>query len=127
MRRVVVTGMGAVTPIGNDKDTFWKSLCEGKCGISRLTYFDPTDFDCKIASEVKDFDPSAFLTKKDVSKLKTAKFIQYAISSAIMAKEDASLDLSKYDPYRVGAIIGSGIGGIAVIEEQHKVLLEKGP
>ncbi|HGE72343.1 TPA: beta-ketoacyl-[acyl-carrier-protein] synthase II [Candidatus Poribacteria bacterium] len=127
MRRVVVTGMGAVTPIGNDKDTFWKSLCEGKCGVSRLTYFDPTDFDCKISSEIKGFDPSPFLTKKDVSKLKTAKFIQYAISSAIMAKEDANLDISKYDPYRIGAIIGSGIGGIAVIEEQHKILLEKGP
>jgi 3-oxoacyl-[acyl-carrier-protein] synthase II len=127
MRRVVVTGMGAITPIGNDKNTFWQSLCEGKCGISRLTYFDPTDFDCKISSEIKNFDPSLFLTKKDISKLKTARFIQFAIASAIMAKDDANLDISKYDPYRIGTIVGSGIGGIAVIEEQHRVLLEKGP
>jgi len=127
MRRVVVTGMGAITPIGNDKDKFWQSLCMGKCGVSRLTYFDTTDFDCKIASEVKDFDASPFLTKKDLSKLKTARFIQFAIASSLMAKEDAGLDPGKEDPYRVGAVIGSGIGGIAVIEEQHLVLMEKGP
>jgi len=127
MRRVVVTGMGAITPIGNDKDTFWQSLCAGKCGVSRLTYFDSSEFDSKIASEVKGFDPSPFLTKKDIIKLKTARFIQYAIASALMAKDDSGLDLGKYDPYRIGTAIGSGIGGIAVIEEQHSILLEKGP
>lgn len=127
MRRVVVTGMGAITPIGNDKDAFWQSLCSGKNGVSRLTYFDSSEFDCKIASEVKDFDPSPFLTRKDISKLKTARFIQYAISSAIMAKDDARLDISKEDPYNIGVLVGSGIGGIAVIEEQHKNLLGKGP
>ena len=127
MQRVVVTGMGAITPIGNDKDTFWQSLCTGKCGVAQLTYFDSSEFDCKIASEVKGFDPAPFLTKKDIVKFKTTKFIQYAIVSALMAKDDAGLDLSKDDPYRVGTVIGSGIGGIAGIEEQHSILLEKGP
>jgi 3-oxoacyl-[acyl-carrier-protein] synthase II len=127
MRRVVVTGMGAITPIGNDKETFWQSLCSGKCGVSNLTYFDTEGFDCKISAQVKDFDPAPFLTKKDISKLKTAKFIQYALASALMARDDAKLDISKEDPYNIGVLVGSGIGGIAVIEEQHKNLLEKGP
>jgi 3-oxoacyl-[acyl-carrier-protein] synthase II len=127
MRRVVVTGMGAITPIGNDKDTLWQSLCSGKSGVTRLTYFDTSEYDCKIASEIKNFDPSPFLTKKDITKLKTAKFIQYAISSAIMAKDDAKLDIDKENPYSIGAIVGSGIGGIAVIEEQLKTLFDKGP
>lgn len=127
MRRVVVTGMGAITPIGNDKDAFWQSLCSGKNGISDLTYFDTSEFDCKISAEIKNFDPSLFLTKKDISKLKTARFIQYAIASALMAKEDAKLDIAKEDPYSIGVIVGSGIGGIAVIEEQLKILFDKGP
>ncbi|MGQ9610648.1 MAG: beta-ketoacyl-ACP synthase II [bacterium] len=127
MRRVVVTGLGAITPIGSGKDTFWQSLCEGKSGVGKLSYFDTTGFDSKIAAEVKDFDPASFLTKKDLNKMKTAKFIQFALASALMAKEDAQLDLSKCDPYRVGSVVGSGIGGIAVIEEQHSILLEKGP
>lgn len=127
MQRVVITGLGAITPIGNDKDTFWQSLCAGKSGVGRLSYFDLTGFTSKIAAEVKDFDPRDFLTKKDAFKMKTAKFIQFAIACALMAKEDAELDLSNDDPFRVGAVVGSGIGGIAVIEEQHKILLEKGP
>lgn len=127
MRRVVITGLGAITPIGNDKDSFWRSLCAGKNGVGKLSYFDTTQFDTRIAAEVKGFDPALFLTKKDVIKMKTARFIQLAIASALMAKEDAKLDLSNEDPYRVGSVVGSGIGGIAVIEEQHKVLLEKGP
>ncbi len=127
MRRVVITGLGAITPIGNNKDTFWRSLCAGKSGAGRVSYFDVTDFASQIAAEVKDFDPSPFLTKKDVTKMKTAKFIQFAISCALMAKEDAKLELNNDDPYRVGAVVGSGIGGIAVIEEQHKILLDKGP
>jgi 3-oxoacyl-[acyl-carrier-protein] synthase II len=127
MRRVVITGLGAITPIGNDKDTFWQSLRAGRNGVGKLSHFDATGFTTQIAAEVKDFDPSLFLTKKDVVKMKTAKFIQFAIACALMAKEDAKLDLSNDDPYRVGAVVGSGIGGIAVIEEQHKILLEKGP
>lgn len=127
MRRVVITGLGAITPIGNDKDTFWQSLHAGRNGVGKLSHFDATGFTTQIAAEVKDFDPSPFLTKKDVVKMKTAKFIQFAIACALMAKEDAKLDLSNDDPYRVGAVVGSGIGGIAVIEEQHKILLERGP
>lgn len=127
MRRVVITGLGAITPIGKDKDAFWQSLCAGKNGVGKLSYFDATEFSSQIAAEVKDFDPAAFLSRKDVTKMKTAKFIQFAIACALMAREDADLDLSSDDPYRVGAVVGSGIGGIAVIEEQHKVLLEKGP
>lgn len=127
MRRVVITGLGAITPIGNDKETFWQSLCAGKSGVGRLSYFDLDGFTTKIAAEVKGFNPADFLTKKDAVKMKTAKFIQFAIACALMAKEDAELDLSNDDPYRVGAVVGSGIGGIAVIEEQHKILLEKGP
>lgn len=127
MNRVVITGLGTVTPIGNDVNTFWESLCSGKSGVGRVTYFDASNFDCKISAEVKGFDPSQFLTKKDQVKFRTAKFIQFALASALMAKEDAKLDISKCDPYRVGAIIGSGIGGIAVIEEQHQILLQRGP
>jgi len=126
-RRVVVTGLGAITPIGNNKDAFWQSLCAGENGVGELSQFDASKFSSRIAAEVKDFDPSLFLTKKDVIKMKTARFIQFAIASAIMAKEDAELDLTKDDPYRVGALVGSGIGGISVIEEQHKILMEKGP
>jgi 3-oxoacyl-[acyl-carrier-protein] synthase II len=127
MRRVVITGLGAITPIGNGKDVFWQSLCEGKNGIGKISRFDVTDFSTQIAAEVNDFDPTPFLTKKDVIKMKTARFIQFAIASALMAKDDAKLDLSKDDPNSVGAVVGSGIGGISVIEEQHKILLEKGP
>ncbi|MBM3211981.1 beta-ketoacyl-ACP synthase II [Candidatus Poribacteria bacterium] len=127
IQRVVITGLGAITPIGNDKDSFWNSLCSGKNGIEKLSHFDCSKFDTQIAAEVKGFDPSCFLTKKDVVKMKTARFIQFAIASALMAKEDAGLDLSKEDPYRIGSIVGSGIGGISVIEEQHKILLERGP
>jgi 3-oxoacyl-[acyl-carrier-protein] synthase II len=127
MRRVVITGLGAVTPIGNDKDTFWQSLCAGRNGIGKISYFDTTEFSSQIAAEVKNFDPSPFLTRKDAIKMKTAKFIQFAIASALMAKEDAKLNLNDGDPYRVGVVVGSGIGGIAVIEEQHKILLERGP
>lgn len=126
-QRVVITGLGAITPIGNDKDSFWQALCDGKNGIGKLSHFDSTGFDTQIAAEVKGFDPSLFLNKKDAIKMKTARFIQFAISSAIMAKEDANLDLSNDDPYRIGSVVGSGIGGIAVIEEQHQILMEKGP
>jgi 3-oxoacyl-[acyl-carrier-protein] synthase II len=127
MQRVVVTGLGAITPLGNDKDIFWKALCAGRNGVGKLTHFDTTGFTSNIAAEVKDFDPACFLTKKDAVKMRTARFIQFAIACALMAKEDARLDLNEDDLYRAGAVVGSGIGGIAVIEEQHKILLEKGP
>ena len=127
MQRVVITGLGAITPIGNDKDTFWQSLCAGKNGVGMLTYFDTTDFATRIAAQVKNFDPVPFLTKKDIARMKTARFIQFAIACAMMAKEDAKLDLADDDPYRVGSVVGSGIGGIAIIEEQLRLLWSKGP
>ncbi len=125
-RRVVVTGLGAVTPIGNTKDEFWKSLLEGKSGVGRLTQFDPTGFDCQIAAEVKNFDASKCVTNaKELRRME--RFVQFAVCCAKMAVEDARLDLSKEDPYRVGVIVGSGIGGLKTIQDQTVVWKEKGP
>lgn len=124
-RRVVVSGVGAITPIGNDKDTFWKSLLNGKSGTSRLTSFDPTNFTSQIAAEVKEFNPLPFVSSKDLRRMD--KFVQYAVSAARMAVDDAKLKLDEEDSNRIGIIIGSGIGGLHTIEEEHKVLLEKGP
>lgn len=125
-RRVVVTGLGAVTPIGNSKDEFWKSLLEGKSGVGKLTHFDPTGFDCQIAAEVKNFDPSKYISNpKDLRRME--RFVQFAVYCAIAAVEDAVLDISKEDPYRVGVIVGSGIGGLKIIQDQTIVLKERGP
>lgn len=124
-RRVVVSGLGAVTPIGNNKDVFWKSLLNGKSGASRLNSFDSTDFTSHIAAEVKQFDPSPFISPKDLRRMD--KFVQYAVSAARMSIDDAKLSLDKEDPNRIGVIIGSGIGGLNTIEKEYKVLLEKGP
>ncbi len=124
-RRVVVSGVGVITPIGNDKDTFWKSLLDGKSGASRLTSFDPTEFVSQVAAEVKGFDPSPFISAKDLRRMD--KFVQYAVSAARMAVDDAKLFLDREDPNRIGTIIGSGIGGLPTIEREHKVLLERGP
>lgn len=124
--RVVVTGLGAVTPIGNTKDEFWKSLLEGKSGVGRLTQFDPTGFDCQIAAEVKNFDASKCVTNvKELRRME--RFVQFAVCCAKMAVEDARLDLSKENPYRVGVIVGSGIGGLKTIQDQTVVWKEKGP
>jgi len=125
MERVVVTGIGIISPIGNNKEKYWESLKEGKNGIGRITYFDASEFRTKIAGEVKGFNAEDFMDGKLARRL--PKFIQYTIASAQMALEDSQLDLSKFDPYRVGTIIGSGIGGIEVIEENYKIMLEKGP
>jgi 3-oxoacyl-[acyl-carrier-protein] synthase II len=123
--RVVITGMGAVTPIGNNIEDFWKSLCEGKSGAAKLKAFDTTEFTCKIAAEIKDFDPNVYFNKKKLRRMD--EFVQYAVASAIMAVEDSGLNLDKIDKNRAGVIIGSGIGGIKVIENQTKLYLEKGP
>lgn len=123
-RRVVVSGVGMVTPVGETADITWKAFCEGKSGTSSLSQIDSSKYKSKVSAEVKNFDPSAFISPKEVRK--TDRFVQYAVASAIMAREDAQLDLSSMDPYRVGVLVGSGIGGLRVIEEQHKVLLERG-
>jgi 3-oxoacyl-[acyl-carrier-protein] synthase II len=123
--RVVVTGMGVVCSVGNTKDEFWESIAAGKSGIDRVTNFDPQDFRTQIGGEIKGFAPEMYLPRKAVARLPL--FIQYALVSAIQAHQDADLDLSSLDPYRVGVGVGSGIGGISVLEENHRILLEKGP
>jgi 3-oxoacyl-[acyl-carrier-protein] synthase II len=124
-RRVAVTGLGAITPIGHDKDHLWESLCNGKSGISKITSFDTTGQDVFIAGEVTDFEPGKWFDKKEERRLD--RFTQFAVASASLAIEDSGLNLDKVDRYKIGTIIGTGIGGIIEIEAQHKVLLERGP
>jgi 3-oxoacyl-[acyl-carrier-protein] synthase II len=127
--RVVVTGLGVVSPIGNDLSTFWDSLLAGESGAGPVTHFDPdsfaTPFTTKIAAEVKNFDPLPFINKKDVRKMDI--FIQYAVAAAKMAIADAELNLEAEDLNEVGVYIGSGIGGMNTIESNAKTLLERGP
>ncbi|MFA4992036.1 MAG: beta-ketoacyl-ACP synthase II [Candidatus Omnitrophota bacterium] len=124
-RRVVVTGLGVVTPIGNNKEDFWASLVKGKSGIGPLTSFDCSAYDSRIAGEVKDFTPHPFIPKKELRRME--KFVQFAVNAAKEAVDDSGIDISKEDPFRVGVLVGSGIGSLGIIEEQHKVVLEKGP
>jgi 3-oxoacyl-[acyl-carrier-protein] synthase II len=125
-RRVVLTGMGVVTPIGNDVPTFWQSLTAGRSGISRFTAFDSTNFACKIAGEVRDFEPGQFF-KNPKSAKRTDRFTQFAMAGAKMALADSGIDLEKVDRNRFGVMIGSGIGGLASMEEECQRLLERGP
>jgi 3-oxoacyl-[acyl-carrier-protein] synthase II len=123
--RVVVTGLGAVTPLGNSVSEYWRAICEGRSGVGPITRFDPKRLDCRIAAEVKAFDPLKVIEKKELKKLDL--FIQYAIVAGVEAVESAKIDFSQVDPTRAGALVGSGIGGILSILEWHKVLLDKGP
>lgn len=129
LNRVVVTGLGVVSPIGNDLSTFWDNLLTGKSGAGPVTHFDPdsfpTPFTTRIAAEVKDFDPLPFIDKKEVRKMDI--FIQYAVAAAKMAIADANLDMEKEDLDEVGVYIGSGIGGMTTIESNAKLLHERGP
>jgi len=125
-KRVVITGLGVVSPVGSEVPVFWKSLVEGKSGVGMNTSFDTTGFDSRIAAEVKDFDPSLYgISSKETRR--TAKFVQFAIAAAKQAMESCGLDLDKEDRTRIGVLIGSGIGSLYTIEEEHKVLLNKGP
>ena len=124
-RRVVVTGLGAVTPVGKDINEFWNGLKEGKNGIGPITRFDASDFPAKIAGEVKDFDPSVRIDKKDARKM--ALFTQFAVYAAREAFEDAKLAEGNFDPYRTGVVLGNGIGGFEVIEEGIARLSARGP
>ena len=125
-KRVVVTGLGVVTPNGNDVASFWKSMKDGKSGVGKLTSFDASAFDCKIAAEIKGFDPlSQGLTKKEAHRME--KFVQYAVASSYQAINDAGLDLEKENKERIGVIVGSGIGSLKIIEDQHQVYLKGGP
>ena len=124
-RRVVITGLGAVTPLGNNVDDFWAGIREGKVGIGPITKFDTTDYKVKIAAEVKDFKAADYMDFKAAKRMEN--FSQYAVAAAKEAFAMAGLDMSQEDPYRVGVIIGSGVGSLQAIEREHQKLLEKGP
>jgi 3-oxoacyl-[acyl-carrier-protein] synthase II len=124
-RRVVVTGLGALTPIGNTADEFWSALLQGRSGVGPITKFDATDYPTRIAGEIKNFDPLTFVDKKEARRLDP--FLQYAMACAVMAVQDAALDPEKIDGTRFGVLIGSGIGGITTLLDTHKTLLDKGP
>ena len=123
-KRVVVTGVGVVSPIGIGVEAFWDSLKNGRSGVGRLTFFDTTDYPCKIDAEVKNFDPEKYIDKKTIRRMD--RFTQFALAAADMAIRDAGLDTAKVDPERVGVIVGSGIGGLSTIEEEHDVLRQRG-
>jgi len=123
-RRVVVTGIGVVSPIGNNPDEFWDSLAAGRSGIGRITAFDPSEFPSQIAGELKDFDPTQYFDRKQLKRMDP--FCQYGVIAAKQAIEDSGLDLEKENLDRIGVYAGSGIGGLSTIEAQHKIMLEKG-
>ena len=124
--RVVVTGLGVISAVGNDVPSFWEALKTSKSGIGPITSFDASGFDSRIAGEVKGFDPNLYgMSSKDTKRMD--KFGQYAVASTKQAITDAGLNLDKEDRTRIGVIIGSGIGSLHIIEEEHKVFLEKGP
>ena len=124
-RRVVVTGLGAVTPIGNNVDDFWTSVKVGKIGFDHITKFDTTDYKCHIAAELKDFNPQDFMDRKAAKRMEP--FSQYAVAAAKQAIDDSGLDIEKEDPYMVGCAIGSGIGSLQAMERETQKLYEKGP
>lgn len=124
-RRVVVTGIGVISPIGTGKDKYFQSLKEGISGVGYITRFDAEGFDTRIAAEVKDFDPAAYIDKKECRRMD--RFTQFAVAASKMAVEDAGLNVEAIDNTRFGVCIGSGIGGMETLEAQHSILKEKGP
>ncbi len=125
-KRVVITGLGVISPVGNNISSFWDSLKQGRSGIDKITSFDAGDYDSQIAGEVKGFDIQSFgFTKKDANRME--KFVQYAVVGSQQAIEDAGLKLEKENRERIGVLVGSGIGSLGIIEEQHKILLKSGP
>lgn len=124
-RRVVVTGMGAITPIGNSVEEFWNGIKEGKTGFGPITYFDTADYRCKLAAEVKDFDPAQYMDKKSARRME--QFCQFAVAAAGQAIADAGLIMEQEDPYMVGCSVGSGIGSLQAMEREYDRLKEKGP
>lgn len=124
-RRVVITGIGALTPIGNSKEEFWNGLIAGKNGAGLITKFDTTNHTTKFAFELKDFDPTSYIDKKEVKRMDA--YTHYALATAAMALEDSQLDLSKINPEMAGVVFGSGIGGIQTFEDQHNAYIQGGP
>ncbi|BBM36409.1 beta-ketoacyl-ACP synthase II [Pseudoleptotrichia goodfellowii] len=125
MKRVVITGIGLITPLGTGKDKTWKRLLDGECGIEKITAFDTTEYPVHIAGEVRDFNPEDYIEKKELKKI--GRFSQFAIAASKEALEDAKLEITPENADRVGMIIGSGIGGLEVIEQEIGKLVEKGP
>jgi 3-oxoacyl-[acyl-carrier-protein] synthase II len=123
--RVVITGLGAITPIGNTVDEFWNSLCNGQSGVGRITKFDVSELPTQIAACVKDFDPVNYMDKKEAKRMD--RYTQFAVAAANMAIKDAELNLDKIDKERFGIVLGTGIGGIETLEEQFGVMMQKGP
>lgn len=124
-KRVVVTGLGVVTPIGNNVKDFWQGIKDEKIGFAPISYFDTTDFKCKIAAELKDFNAEEFMDKKSAKRMEL--FSQYAVAAASQAMADSNLDMEKEDPYRVGCSIGNGVGSLQSMQREHTRLVEKGP
>ena len=124
-KRVVVTGIGLVTPVGNDTQTTWKALCEGRSGARHITYFDPSVLDVHIAAEVKDFDAGKYLDRKEIRR--NDRFVHYAMAATRLALDDAGFTVTDENADDVGVIIGSGIGGLTTCHDQFKVLFDKGP
>jgi len=124
-KRVVITGMGCVTPVGNDLNTFWENIKNGQSGIDIITRFDTENYDVKLAAEVKNFDASLYIDKKEARRMDL--YSQYAVAASKMALDDSGLDIESIDKERFGVIVGSGIGGIGTIEKEHEKMLAKGP
>jgi 3-oxoacyl-[acyl-carrier-protein] synthase II len=125
-RRVVITGLGVITPVGNDLETFWSNLKNGVSGIELVQAFDTTNYDCRIGGEIRNFDPKDYF-KNPKDARRTDRFSQLAMAAAKMAMADCGVDMEKVDRTRFGAIVSSGIGGLKTLEDQHAVLLSKGP
>ena len=122
--RVVVTGLGAITPLGQTADTFWQNLVAGKSGIGPMTLCDPTDYPCRISGEVSDFDPVQYINAREARRM--ARFSQLAVAAGLSAVESAGLDMSREDPYRVGVTLGNGNGGFPTLEENCRILADRG-
>ena len=124
MKRVVITGMDVISPVGNNIKTFWNRIKSGEHGISFIESFDTSDIDVKVAAEIKDFDPTQYIEKKEARR--TDRYCQFAVAAALEALKDAGTDFKDIDPYRVGVIVGSGIGGLQTLENEHSKFMEKG-
>ena len=125
LRRVVVTGMGVVSPLGSDVERFWSRLTAGESGIGPVTRFDVSKYDTRFGGEVREFRAEDYLDKKEIRRADL--FVQYAIGATAQAVKQAGVSPETVDPDRYGVVVGSGIGGIATFEDQHRILLEKGP
>lgn len=124
-RRVVITGMGAITPVGNTVDEFWNNIKKGEVGIGPMTQIDPTDYKAKLAAEVKDFEPKDYMDPKSARRME--RFAQFAVAAAKQAMEDSGLDMEKEDPFMLGTSVGCGIGSLQCMQREYKKLLDKGP